>query len=845
MKIALNPNNQLIEASELDKGYARSNDYRCVECQELLIFVSSSKRAIAHFRHEKESICIMEDKIRCQNIEGERLSKFHRTWQQIFPKEYLEVPVIKDNKKHIADILIGLQTEFNLTDAANIKLFTNPINRLTIEIQHSSISKEMMLSRENNYCGNNSGLIWIFDVSESDSVIEVIKTYVGTKMRIRYRSGKSSFMNLLTNANKMRRIILDYGTEYLYMLKHDINVDHDYLESTIIKREDFLAQISKLINVNLKWPDKMKVDDIKLYDYKDVMSKLSGKISLNNITDIGKTFHMIEQMPFKYFRNELYWENSYGFLYVGKILSKLSNKNNEVKKLWIKWVRRHKSEFKDKSPYKQDEGINIGDLSDERIQWLSGNANIKSRELIEKIDMLHHMTISRLIREWGNSSEEYSLDKLIYANTCVNKYIERVRSLGNGEASKNNQEHKINSNIITFTYLRYKKKYKHVKSWELSKFYQTWQNVFSGKCQNIIDTDNNYLAYISIDSESNFNIKDVINESLFIQPIKKLIIEIHQSQPINICRDYDGRNQSIYIFNIDNSDFILETIKTYMGIKFRRRYKSAENKFNDLLSTNHQLSKIFLDSGSEYLYVLTGYYPFDNTYSECTLIQRESFLAQIGKIIGTDLKWPSKISEDNVEFYDYNDIISKLQDKISSKELNDIKRAFYLIEELPTNYFGKHSMWISGYGFVDIGKILLKLSKGDVEIVKIWLKWLNRYKYEINHILQREKYECARFRGLPDEYTKSLAETHEFETTKILCDMGTFLKNDMQEPALYSINILDSLVNRHKRANNKKRLTVLSLDDEINSERLEKSIMSLLNCRQISKQIKESNLNQS
>ena len=94
-------------------------------------------------------------------------------------------------------ILIKSNSEFNLTDAANIKLFINPINQLTIEIQNSFISKEQMLSRENNYCDNNSGLIWIFNVSESDSVIELIKTYVGIKMRIRYRSGKNSFMKLL------------------------------------------------------------------------------------------------------------------------------------------------------------------------------------------------------------------------------------------------------------------------------------------------------------------------------------------------------------------------------------------------------------------------------------------------------------------------------------------------------------------------------------------------------------------------------------------------------------------------------------------------------------------------
>ena len=103
MKIAINPDNQLIEACDLDKGYARSNDYRCIECQEPLIFVNSSTRAVAHFRHQVESSCIMEDRSQCQTIEGERLSKFHRTWQNIFPTEYLEVPVIKDNKKNIFD----------------------------------------------------------------------------------------------------------------------------------------------------------------------------------------------------------------------------------------------------------------------------------------------------------------------------------------------------------------------------------------------------------------------------------------------------------------------------------------------------------------------------------------------------------------------------------------------------------------------------------------------------------------------------------------------------------------------------------------------------------------------
>ena len=239
----------------------------------------------------------MEDKSQCQSIEGERLSTFHRTWQNMFPKEYLEVPVVKGKKIHIGDILIKSEVNFNLTDATDIKLFVNPINRLTIEIQNSSISKEQMLSREDNYCDDNSGLIWIFNVSESDSVIELIGTHVGV---IRYRSGKSSFMKLLTITNNMRRIILDYGTEYLYILNPDIKVDQGYLESTIITREAFLAQISKIINVDLKWPDKIKGGDINIYNYNDVVNETNTDISTsdgtNNDAELEKYYEELHKI---------------------------------------------------------------------------------------------------------------------------------------------------------------------------------------------------------------------------------------------------------------------------------------------------------------------------------------------------------------------------------------------------------------------------------------------------------------------------------------------------------------------------------------------------------------------
>ena len=86
---------------------------------------------IHHFAHKRKSLC--------DNWLTNKMTKWHQSWQNICKIDNIEVIIKKNNQKHIADI-------YN--------------NNLVIEIQHSNISLNDIVDRENFY-GN---MIWIIDL---------------------------------------------------------------------------------------------------------------------------------------------------------------------------------------------------------------------------------------------------------------------------------------------------------------------------------------------------------------------------------------------------------------------------------------------------------------------------------------------------------------------------------------------------------------------------------------------------------------------------------------------------------------------------------------------------------
>ena len=70
------------------------------------------------------------------------MSLWHTLWQDLFPIDNIEVPITVDDKTHIADVKIGDKI---------------------IEFQHSNISYEEMVERNQFYLKSNDNLIWVID----------------------------------------------------------------------------------------------------------------------------------------------------------------------------------------------------------------------------------------------------------------------------------------------------------------------------------------------------------------------------------------------------------------------------------------------------------------------------------------------------------------------------------------------------------------------------------------------------------------------------------------------------------------------------------------------------------
>lgn len=112
----------------------KTNEYVCPICGEPLIIKAENSRAVTkHFAHKKGT--------QCDGWSHDK-SEWHRAWQEKFPKQCREVVLENNGIKHRADVLI---------------------NNTVIEFQHSSISHEEILERNNFYRSLGYNVVWVFD----------------------------------------------------------------------------------------------------------------------------------------------------------------------------------------------------------------------------------------------------------------------------------------------------------------------------------------------------------------------------------------------------------------------------------------------------------------------------------------------------------------------------------------------------------------------------------------------------------------------------------------------------------------------------------------------------------
>ena len=151
MFIALNSNGERISIENAIKN----NEYFCPICGEPLIIRAANSFAVkTHFAHKRGTVCYDDW--------THDMSEWHLSWQKRFPEQYREVIIEKNGIKHRADICI---------------------KNTVIEFQHSPITAEEIVKRNDFYISCGYQVVWVFDATDK------IKNCIGNSidpMKCRY-----------------------------------------------------------------------------------------------------------------------------------------------------------------------------------------------------------------------------------------------------------------------------------------------------------------------------------------------------------------------------------------------------------------------------------------------------------------------------------------------------------------------------------------------------------------------------------------------------------------------------------------------------------------------------------
>lgn len=330
MFIVKNKDGHHIKITDIENGIVSSNDYLCISCEEKVVYVKQSERAISHFRHYNDS-CIEKNNYSKNDIENEYnndMSIFHKNWQFIFPNKNLEYLIKENNKLHRADIFINSKTDnIQIYDNNNELIFDEKnIKNLVIEIQNSRINNTVLQEREDFYRkkDNNRELLWIFNL-KNECKLEKIIIFKNIFYRIKLTSSTHDFINLLKNKSNKSNIILDNNNEDLYIIRNTPNLDNDYLEVSKIKRNKFLEQISKyIVCEDITWNYNIDKTKIVLNDYDNSFENKNNKIINENIDKMKYLFYILEKIPFLKYCDDLDINNIFSVFYC------FSNADNEI-----------------------------------------------------------------------------------------------------------------------------------------------------------------------------------------------------------------------------------------------------------------------------------------------------------------------------------------------------------------------------------------------------------------------------------------------------------------------------------------------------------------------------------
>ena len=360
MFIVKNKDGHHIKITDIENGIVSSNDYLCISCEEKVVYVKQSERAISHFRHYNDS-CIEKNNYSKNDIENEYnndMSFFHKNWQFIFPNKYLEYLIKENNKLHRADIFINSKTDnIQIYDNNNELIFDEKnIKNLVIEIQNSRINNTVLQEREDFYRkkDKNRELLWIFNLKK-ECKLEKIIIFKNIFYRIKLTSFRHDFINLLKNKSNKSNIILDNNNEDLYIIRNTPNLDNDYLEVSKIKRNKFLEQISKYIECeNITWNYNIDKTKLVLNDYDNSFENTNNKIINENIDKMKYLFYVLEKIPFLKYCDDIEINYIFSmFYYFSNTNYEIMNKFHKILKLYGKTSNTimHFGKYKDEYLY--------------------------------------------------------------------------------------------------------------------------------------------------------------------------------------------------------------------------------------------------------------------------------------------------------------------------------------------------------------------------------------------------------------------------------------------------------------------------------------------------------------
>lgn len=438
MRIVKNSNNELLKIKDIEDGVIKSHEYKCINCNRDVIFVSKSSRAVSHFRH-KTSSCLLgfSNKKERDTYLCNKMSLFHIGWQELFPSKYLEHKI--DN--HRADIYIESDNKFNLKLKNNENIFGKDIKKLVIEIQNSSISKKDLISRQKCYqnIDLDRDVLWIFNI-ENKCELDKIVLFNGSKIYLRLME-RQYFQHLL---DYTQNIILDLGGKVLFKIKNKVKLDRDIIEVVKITRDSLLQQLGDIIsnklvsnikNINITYND---------YDLETPLKKIKT-LPQKNIDTIRYLFYLIVNIPYKYHFN---------YLDIFEIILLLNRYDKIIygwtKKLYHKYRRKSEMKF----PFGKYKGKLVEDIYLDNpgyIKWLGneGTSNDKLSSVIdENILAFDQINISDKLDAYNTKNTDrereslgFSLINEIFKNAFIYKTLENPElSMGiNGDYYKNDK----------------------------------------------------------------------------------------------------------------------------------------------------------------------------------------------------------------------------------------------------------------------------------------------------------------------------------------------------------------------------------------------------------------------